>query len=388
MSMRRARILALMLLAVACAPSQRRLLAGRHYDDALRGVQAGELAGATVLDAIDGDLQVGLHLQAVPAAAVRTQLLAAGQELPPGLDRVVIVRVIHDSNRVGNVTFTLSPSLLHRGTLLPAVDPDPATLAALLDPSGATNTAMPVGTRYRPVGMLELIGRVRLNAIGGGRIGPGLPTIDRPVAHTASTGPVAETLRAWLQLAGCSTSTGDPCRYHLLWPRPPQGGEAPLELAVSLSLHPRTAILYRFALPPGSLESSLAALFGDRVRTLQDLHRQHGRGRTVVYPLDVLERDPDGGFTFTSRRKLARLVAGTRRHRGLRAHRDLRFFIDPAVLPGGVPAAAELRSLLLGLGLADNHIEIRAIPGPPYEFRGVLVAHELPVPRASVPPPQ
>ena len=197
--------LALTLLAVACAPSQRRLLAGRHYDEALRGVRAGELAGAAVLDAIEADLQVGLHLQAVPAAAVRTQLTAAGYTPPFGLDGVVMVRVIHDSNRVGPVIFTLAPSLLHRRALLPAIDPDPAILAALLDPPGAANTAISIAT-HRPVGMLELIGRVHPHVVG-------LPTIDAPVARPAATGLVVETLRQWLQPAACSTSTGDPSTW-------------------------------------------------------------------------------------------------------------------------------------------------------------------------------
>jgi hypothetical protein len=347
-------------------------------------MEAGEIVGAPVLDAIDGDLQVGLHLQAVAAEATRAQLVAAGHEVPAGLDRAVMVRVLHDSNRVGHVVFTLSLSLLQRGRLLPPIDPEPATLAALI--AEPTNAATPA--RYRPVGLLALLGQLPVDLVPVGPVQPAAPgeILDRSVARPAAIGPLAETLRSWLAPAGCSTSPGDPCRHYLLWPRPHRGGEAPLELAVSLSLHPRTAILYRFALPPGSLESGLAALFGDRVRTLQDLHRRHGRGRTVVYPLDVLVRDPDGGFTFASRRKLRRLVAGTRRHPGLRAHRDLRFFIDPAGLPGGVPAAAELRSLLLELGLSARQVEIRAVPGPAYGSSGVVVRYDLPLPGPTSPP--
>jgi len=369
--MTRATLLALSLLA-ACAPSQRRLLANRHYDEALHGVTKGGVDGVEVVTAIEADLQVGLHMQAVGAEAMRTRLAAAGNNIPPGLDAVVMVRVIHDSNQIERVFWWPTFALLHRGTLLPPVEPGPATLAALL---GEAPAATPT---YRDVYQLTLLGRIPVGA-STAVASPG----------EAITSPASGTLRQWLEPGRCIMSAGEPCTEYLLWPRPRHGGEAPLELVVAVNLYGLVvALLYRFALPAGSFEAGLAALFGDRMRTLSQLHRLHGRGRSVVYPLDVLRGDPDGGFTLASRRKLTRLVIGTRRRPGLRTYPGLRLRIDPTGLPGGAQSIPELRAMLLGLGLSDRQIEIRPASGSGKPTHGLLVHHDLPPLAARAPDPQ
>ncbi len=363
-------VVALVLLGPACASSQEKLLAGRHYEAALTGLPRGEVDGALLLNAIDVDLQVGLHMQAIGADAVRTQMAAANARVPPGLDQVVMVRMLHDSNQVPVTMLTVTPSLLYGRSLLPPIEPDSETLAALV------GEAPPRTIRYQSVDALELLGRVTQN------VPVGSPTVMRG----GGVSPASEILRSWLQPQNCLTPT-DACRGYLLWPRPRAGGDAPLELAVSLWLSPSTAIIYRFALPPGSLEASLGMLFGDRVRTVQDLHRRHGRGRSVVYPLDILEFTPDGRFTLASRRQFSRLVVGTRRRAGLRAYPGLRFIVDPARFPGGEPAMAELRRLLLDLGLSHHQLEIRPPPEGFERAAGLFITHELPPPQPGAPRP-
>ena len=372
MTTRRVRLLSLVLLGLsACASSQQKLLAGRHYESALVGLPRGEVDGAALFNAIDADLQVGLHLQAIGADAVRAQLAAADTRAPPGLDQVVIVRVLHDSNQVPVTMLNVTLSLLYGRSLFPPIEPDNETLAALIG-----ETSAPVTIRYPSVDALELLGRVTQNVLAGGPVGPvGM--------RGEAFSPASEILRSWLRPVNCLTPT-DACRRYLLWPRPRVGGDAPLELAVSLRPGHSTAIIYRFALPPGSLEAGLGVLFGDRVRTVQDLHRRHGRGRSIVYPLDILEFTPGGRFTLASRRQFTRLVVGTRRRPGLRAHPGLRFIIDPVRFPGGEPAAAELRRLLLDLGLSHHQLEIRPPPAGWERARGLWVTHELtPLPPAG-----
>jgi hypothetical protein len=385
-------------LLTACAPTQRRLLAGRHYEEALRGATKGGIDGGAVLAAIERDLQIGLHLQAVGAGELRSALPGA----PPGLDGVVLVRVVHDANLVPIDGLEVSLSLLHRGTLLPPVAADRVTLAALVGETlpQATVTVTPGTVQYKPVGFFELLGRVTLNVITVGLIHDAVPIVPSEIvggsvdrrepgaAEYRSHSPAAETLFQWLQPPACAGGLGQMCRYHLLWPRPQVGaqdGGAPLELAVSVRVGglQDAAIVYRLALPAGSLESGLSAMFGDRQRTLADLHRHHGRGRLVVHPLDVLEPAVTGGFTVASRAELERILLGTRKHPGLRSHTGLRFVIDPRTQH----QPAELRIFLLSLGVPEQQIEILSLDGPerPGLGGGLRVQYALPLDETAAP---
>lgn len=71
----------------------------------------------------------------------------------------------------------MSLSLLHRSTLLPPIEPDRDTLAALTGETlpTATVTVTPSTTRYKPVGFLELLGRVTVNVVTVGLIHPVIP---------------------------------------------------------------------------------------------------------------------------------------------------------------------------------------------------------------------
>ncbi len=399
----RATLIALGLLA-ACAPTQRRLLAGHHYEEALAGAAKGEVDGGDLLAAIERDLEPGLHLQAVPASELRAHLGGVAS-----VDGIVLVRVIHDANQIPIDSLDVSLSLLHRSTLLPPIEPDRETLAAVTgEPLPVpTVTVTPTVTRYKSVGFLELIGRVVANVATVGLIYPVLPILPSEqtggvtIQHNPDEAeyraliPVAEALRQWLQPPSCNGGLGQLCRGYLLWPRPQLGGDAPLELAVSVSIGGRgdAAILYRLAIPPGALEGGLAAMFGDRERTLEDLHRHHGRARIVVYPLDVLVAAPRGGFTLASRSEFQRIVLGTRKQPGLRAHPGLRFRIDPARLPMAedtdrAAQVAELRLLLLSFGLSDQQIDILNAPAGPGLGNGLQVQYELPLaPDAGEPGP-
>lgn len=405
-----ATVAALTLLA-ACAPTQRRLLAQRHYEEALYGAEFGGVDGGALLTAIERDLQLGLHMQAIGAAALHAQLdVGSGRPAPRTLDGVVLVRVIHDANLTPVRGLDVALSLLHRGTLLPPIDPDRETLAALVGETlpQSTLTVIPGATRYKPIGFLELLGRVTANVITAGLIYPVVPILpseqvggsvtrqDPSEADYRSASPRAEALHQWLQAPSCAGGHGQPCRYHLLWPRPQLGGEAPLELAVSVGIDgdgidgidgaDAAAIVYRLALPPGSLEASLAAMFGDRQRTLIDLHRQYGRARLAVYPLRVLEPAPGGGFTRASRQRMQRLLVGTRRRPGLLGRPGLRFVIDPAGLEGNPNRqVGELHTLLLGLGVTQRQIEIRSPEGMHRARHGLRVEHELPPARPESP---
>jgi hypothetical protein len=391
----RAALFTALALVAACAPTQRRLLAGHHYEEALRGAARGDIDGGEVLAAIERDLEPGLHMQAVPASELRAHL---GGNL--GVDGLVLVRVIHDANQIPIDRLEVSLSLLHRSTLLPPIEPDRDTLAALTGETlpTATVTVTPSTTRYKPVGFLELLGRVTVNVVTVGLIHPVIPivpsetvggsVITQPPSESAYQQqiPVAEALRQWLQPASCNGGLGQLCRSYSLWPRPRLGGEAPLELAVSISVGGRgdTAILYRLAIPPGALEGGLMAMFGDRERTLEDLYRHHGRARIVIHPLSILESDPRGGFTYASRVQFQQRVLGTRQRPGLRAHPGLRFRVYPQRLlthdgMEGSAQVAELRQLLLSLGVSDQQITIEAqdLSGGPEG--GLQVQYELPL---------
>ena len=386
--------LAILCLA-ACAPAQPRVLIRHHYEQALADAARGDLDGGEVLAAIERSLEPGLHLQAVPAADLRAHL---GGNM--GVDGVVLVRVIQDANQIPIDRLEVSLSLLHRSTLLPPIEPDRLTLAALTGETlpQATVTVTPSTTRYKSVGFLELIGRVTINVVTVGLIHPEIPILPSEqvggevITHAPAESayqaqiPVAEALRQWLQPPSCNGGFGQLCRSYALWPRPQLGGEAPLELAVSVGVGGRgdSAILYRLAIPPGALEGGLLTMFGDRERTLDDLYRRHGRARIVIHPLNLLEAGPRGGFTHASRILLQQRVLGTRQRPGLRAHPGLRFRIYPDRLPTpdgsqGSSQVAELRLLLLSLGVSDQQIEVVAQNSSGGPEGGLQVQYELPL---------
>lgn len=396
------RICLTLAMLAACAPAQHRLLTGHHYEEALGGASRGELDGGAVLAAIERDLEPGLHLQAVPASELRAHL---GGNL--GVDGIVLVRVIHDANQIPIDRLDVSLSLLHRSTLLPPIEPDRESLARLTGETlpVPTVTVTPSTTRYKSVGFLELLGRVTVNVMTVGLIHPVIPIVPSEQVGggvvTTQPGesayqqqiPVAEALRQWLQPQRCNGGLGQLCRGWVLWPRPQLGGDAPLELAVSLGIGGRgdAAILYRLAIPPGALEGGLGSMFGDRERTLAELYQRHGRARIVIHPLAVLAAAPRGGFTHASRVALQQRVLGQRGRPGLRAHPGLRFRIYPGRLP--IPEAgersaqpssqvAELRLLLLSLGVSEQQITIvdanaaSTLGGPE---GGLQVQYELPL---------
>ena len=379
-------ILALTGLA-ACAPSQRRLLRGHHYEEALVALERGVVDEAAVLAAIEGALEVGMHMQAVPAAALRAQL--PGQ--PAVAEELALVRVIHDANEVPLQRFELSLSLLQGDSLFPPLAASRPVLAALTGETlpDATVIEHPGTTTYKRIGFLQFLGRLTLNIVTVGLIHDALPlvpstrtsgyseTIEPGVDDYMRASPVAESLWRWIEPTRCDGGALDRCRFYLLWRRPPVGAAVPVELAVSVTLGGTSdaAILYRFAIPAGTLEQGLAQMFGDRVRSLAELHRRFGRSRVAVHSLDVLEPDPHGaGHALrVDHERLAQIVHGTRHRPGLRGRAGLRFIL---AAPRDRPLARDadnLRVALLALGISPEQFELQDVVGPPLRVR-----YELP----------
>jgi len=381
------RLLPLLLLLCACAPSQRRLLAGRHYEEALAGVKQGALDGGVVLSRISADLAPGLHLRAVSAAELRAQL--PGQ--PAGLDDVALVRVIHDSNNLSLRDYHVSVALLQAGVPVAAVD---TSIAALARRTGETlpetrTIDHPADNDYALVQRsrfpgLELLGRLTVNLVTVGLIHPFVPIVENrgSPAYTetilpgdedyARVTPGAESVRRWLATPSCS-GLGERCERWLLWPR----ADEPRTLAVVVHLDSfdPPALIYQLPLPPGPLEQSLRARFGERVQTLADLARAAGTRGQLSFPLDIDVDDATHAPTAKSIQSLCRAHRGTRRHPGLRGRPGLRFTIElGAHASAGSQTVLALRSALLACEVPQGQIELTEDDGHSVKLR---VRHDL-----------
>lgn len=389
--MHRALVLLLAALA-ACAPSQRRLLAGRHYPEALEGVEEGALDGGPVLSAIARDLEVGAHLQAVPTDMLRAALPGG----PTGFDDLALVRVIHDSHAIPLDDYRVSFRLLQGVDEVAPVDTSIAALARrsgealpqaeVIHHQGTTDYRMVVQSR-RP--LLEIFARVLVNVATVGLIHGAVPIVrdeGRPAYREvrqptpddyARVSPAAEALMRWIAPTYCA-GPGERCQQHLLWPRATAG---PLELliVVRLGVHRPPALIYRVPLPAASLEEGLNAVFGERVRRLDEVVRAAGLRPQLSYFLLDPEFGPDHAMTPRSRRALCRKLQGTRRHPGLLPRPDLRFTLElgtraPAGADVSERQALQLRAALLACGASTAQIELAEVDGHALSLR---VRHAL-----------
>lgn len=384
-------ILASLLGLAACAPSQARLLRGHHYEEALVALRRGAVDEVEVLAAIERALDVRLHMQAVPAAALRAQLPNA----PVVADDLALVRVIHDANQVPLTGAYVSLSLLQGQTLFPPIEPSREVLAALTGEQLPRPTTVdhPGQRTYKRIGLLEFVGRLTLNVVTVGLLHDAVPifpstgtapyteTVPLTTADYMRASPAAESLWTWLAASSrCEATMGPGCRYYLLWHRPPTSAAAPVELGVSVSLGEwsRTAVLYSLAIPPGTLEQGLAAMFGGHMRSLDELHRRHGRSRAVVHELDVVTSLHQHDYRI-DRDRLARIILGTRHRPGLRTRPGLRFILAASKdHPEG--QVADLHTALRTLGILPTQIEETDEPAP-----ALRVRYELP-PLPATPP--
>ncbi len=364
------RLLLPLLLACACAPAQQRLLADRNYLEALAGVDQGALDGGVVLATIAADLQVGLHLQAIPADAVRAQLPGTS----PTLDDLAVVRAIHDANHIPIYHLDVGFALLQNGVPIALPDPAPAALASSTgEPVPEARVVhVPADSHYRPVSktrfpLAEMFGRVVFNVVTVGTMHEAVPIVEA-VKHDAYTtvieptdldyarvSPNAYSVHKWLADPGCRTVV-DRCTRHLLWPRT----TGPLELAVFVHLEATAAptIVYRIPLPAGPLDEALRATFGDQVRSLETLARAAGVRPQVSYQLDIFEYRR-GKLTRSWQRRLCRLIRGTRHHPGLKDRRDLRFTLEVREPDDeDVKQSLELRKTLLACGVPASAIAL------------------------------
>lgn len=373
--MPRALVLLLATLT-ACAPSQRRLLAGRHYPEALEGVDEGALDGGAVLSRIAHDLEIGAHVQAVPKDMLRASLPGG----PTGFDDLALVRVIHDSHGVPLADYSVSFALLQGAEPVPPVDTTIVALtrrsgealpqSTVIEHEGTTDYRLVVRTR-RP--LLEIFGRIIFNVATVGLLHGAVPIVrdqgtpayrevQAPTAEDyARVSPAAEALMRWLAAPTCK-GPGERCEQHLLWPRDPTG---PLELLVVAQLgnYRHTALIYRVPLPPGPLEPGLQQIFGDRMRRLDEVVRDLGLRPQVSYLLPDPDFGPENALTPRSRRDLCLRVQGTRRRPGLLARPDLRFTIELGTLAltgdeNNERRAVQLREALLACGVAPGQIEL------------------------------
>lgn len=368
-----ARALTLLLVALAaCAPSQRRLLSARHYPEALAGADEGALDGGVVLSTIARDLEVGAHLQAVPADMLRAALPGS----PAGFDDLALVRVIHDSHEVPLPDYEVSFGLLQGGAQLPPVDTSIAALARrsgetlpqaeVIEHAASSDYRLVVRTR-RP--LLEIFGRVLFNIATVGVLHEAVPIVRdhgspayrevRPPTPDdyARVSPAAGSVMQWITPAPCR-GPGKRCQQHVLWPRDAAG---PLELliVVRIGSYRHGALIYRLPLPAGPLEQGLLALFGDRVRRLDELTRAAGQRPQLSYRLPDPRFTAEQALTPRSRKDLCLRLAGTRRRPGLLARPDLRLTLElGAHETAGEQRALQLRSALLACGLAPAQIEL------------------------------
>jgi hypothetical protein len=380
-----------LLLAVlaACAPAQRRLLAARQYPEALAGVDEGALDGGAVLSTIAGDLELGAHLQAVPSDMLRATLPGS----PAGFDDLALVRVIHDSHTIPLAAYEVSFALLQAGAPVPAVDTSIAALARrsgetlpkdqVIEHEGTTDYRLVVRTR-RP--LLEIFARVLVNVATVGLLHPVVPIVRdhgspaysevrRPTPDDyAQNSPAAESLLRWLTPAACDRP-GQRCEQYVLWPRELTG---PLELLVVVRIgwYRHGALLYRVPLPPGPLEQGLLAVFGDRMRPLDELTRAAGQRPQLTYMLPEPEFAGQS-LTPRSRKDLCARLGGGRRRPGLLSRPELRFTLELGEhVTDGEQQALQLRAALLACGVSAAQIELAEVDG--YDL-GLRVHHAFDV---------
>lgn len=382
------RLVPLLALLCACAPTQRRLLAGRHYPEALAGVEQGALDGGVVLTQIAADLAPGVHLRAATPDELKAQL--PGQ--PGGLGDLVLVRVIHDSNPITLKSYSVSIALLQADVPVAPVDTS-ITALAIRTGEALPETKIvdhPGDSRYRAVSRtrfpgLEFLGRLTVNIITVGLIHPFVPLVENTgtPAYTeriepsdddyARATPGAASLRRWLVDPGCD-GLGARCERWLLWPRAAE----PRTLAVVVhldSLDP-PALIYKIPLPPGPLEDSLRARFGDRVMTLDELTRAAGARPQLSFPLRLEFDFVTHTLTRKTTRSLCRAYHGTRRHPGLKDRSGLRFTIEiGARATNAEQETLALRGALLGCGVPPDQIELAE---DPYYSVDLRVRHDLP----------
>jgi hypothetical protein len=382
------RLLPLLALLCACAPTQRRLLGGRNYPEALAGVEQGALDGGVVLTKIAADLAPGIHLQALSPAELKAQL--PGQ--PEGLGDLALVRVIHDSNQLTLPSYGVSFALLQADVPVAPVDTSILALArrtgeALPDTKTIDH---PADNRYAVVSRtrfpgLELLGRLAVNIITVGLIHPVVPLVENKgtSAYTeriepseddyARVTPGAESLRRWLIDPGCD-GLGARCERWLLWPRAAE--PRTLTVVVHLDTLDPPALIYPIPLPPGPLEDSLRARFGDRVQTLDALTRAAGARPQLSFPIKLRFDSLTHALTRQAKKSLCRAHRGTRRHPGLQGRPGLRFTIEiGAHATHAEQEALALRSALLACGVTTDQIELAE---DPYYSVDLRVRHDLP----------
>lgn len=361
------RLSRLLLAALcACAPSQQRLLAGRHYPEAFAGLDEGALDGGAVLAQLAADLEPALHLQAVSAAELRAQVPGG----PAGLDDLVLVRAIHDSHQVTLPDYRVTLELRRDGPPIPPVDTSITALAqrtaeAVPEARTVAHAAEPryvldLTSRFP---LLELVGRLTLSVMTLGAVPlvrnvgtPARTEVIPPGADDyARTSPAAETLHRWLVAPEC-TGLGERCQQWLLWSRV----EGPLELVVTV--HPGRSgaaeLIYRLPLPAGPLEHGLQARFGARVQPLEALARAAGTTPQVRYELTRLVGWNEA-IDAKEARALCRALRGSRRRPGLLGRPGLVFTIELAGRPPPAePGSLAVRDALLACGASPDQIEV------------------------------
>jgi hypothetical protein len=381
--MRAHRLLVLLVLVwlSACAPSQRRLLAGRHYPEALAAVEQGAADGRAVLAAIAEDLELGVHVQAVPAAQLRAQLPGSAA----GFDDLALVRVVHASHALSLPRYEVRVALVRDGVEVPAIDTSLASLAArsqetLPQPEtihhDATHDLRLVQTTRFP--LAELMARLTVNVITVGLIHEAVPLVrdqgspaytevrEPSAEQYAAASPAAVALREWVAYEPCWES-GLTCAQWQLWPREPGGAHA---LAVELSLASGASLRYRIPLPAGSLEAGLAQVFGARQRRLAELGAEVELEYTMVL-------DYDGtALTRAAHRRLCARVQGRRGQPGLRDQLGSSLTIESSATDVDVGfRAAALRAALIDCGYPEARVSV--VAGEAYVWPNLRIQQSL-----------
>ena len=153
----------------------------------------------------------------------------------------------------------------------------------------------------------------------------------------------------------------------MLWPRELTG---PLELLVVVRIgwYRHGALLYRVPLPPGPLEQGLLAVFGDRMRPLDELTRAAWQRPQLTYMLPEPEFAGES-LTPRSRKDLCARLGGGRRRPGLLSRPELRFTLELGEqVTGGEQQALQLvtaerdQEAALGVGLdaLGHHLAAQA----------------------------